>query len=78
MHPRTALQQDRRKAEAGNGGVKEHLLLTRYSPKRGWRAAKMMSVTDVKEILGLDVGRRRAGICRRAVGLECRHARDPQ
>ena len=42
------------KAEAGNGGVKEHLLLTRYSPKRV-ASGEMMSVTDVKDILGLDV-----------------------
>jgi septum site-determining protein MinD len=42
------------KAEAGNGGVKEHLLLTRYNPKRV-SAGEMMSVDDVKEILGLDV-----------------------
>jgi len=42
------------KAAAGNGGVKEHLLLTRYSPKRV-ATGEMMSVTDVKDILGLDV-----------------------
>ena len=42
------------KAEKGNGGVKEHLLLTRYSPKRV-ATGEMMSVSDVKEILGLDV-----------------------
>jgi septum site-determining protein MinD len=42
------------RAEAGNGGVKEHLLLTRYSPRRV-ATGEMMSVTDVKEILGLDV-----------------------
>jgi len=42
------------KAEKGNGGVKEHLLLTRYSPKRV-ATGEMMSVGDVKEILGLDV-----------------------
>ncbi len=42
------------RAEAGNGGVKEHLLLTRYSPKRV-ASGEMMSVDDVKEILGLDV-----------------------
>jgi septum site-determining protein MinD len=43
-----------RRAEQGNGGVKEHLLLTRYSPRRV-AAGEMMSVDDVKEILGLDV-----------------------
>src|SRR5262245_22382261 len=42
------------RAEKGNGGVKEHLLLTRYSPRRV-AAGEMLSVTDVKEILGLDV-----------------------
>jgi septum site-determining protein MinD len=41
------------RAELGNGGVKEHLLLTRYSPKRV-ATGEMLSVTDVKEILGLD------------------------
>jgi septum site-determining protein MinD len=42
------------RAEQGNGGVKEHLLLTRYSPRRV-STGEMMSVEDVKEILGLDV-----------------------
>jgi septum site-determining protein MinD len=42
------------RAEKGNGGVKEHLLLTRYSPRRV-AAGEMLSVTDVKDILGLDV-----------------------
>jgi septum site-determining protein MinD len=42
------------RAEKGNGQVKEHLLLTRYSPKRV-ATGDMMSVGDVKEILGLDV-----------------------
>jgi septum site-determining protein MinD len=42
------------RAEKGNGGVKEHLLLTRYNPKRV-ASGEMMSVDDVKEILGLDV-----------------------
>ncbi len=41
-------------AEKGNGGVKEHLLLTRYSPTRV-ATGEMLSVGDVKEILGLDV-----------------------
>ncbi len=41
-------------AEAGNGRVQEHLLLTRYSPRRV-AAGEMMGVEDVKEILGLDV-----------------------
>jgi septum site-determining protein MinD len=42
------------RAEKGNGGVKEHLLLTRYNPRRV-ASGEMMSVDDVKEILGLDV-----------------------
>lgn len=42
------------RAERGNGAVQEHLLLTRYSPRRV-AAGEMMSVEDVKEILGLDV-----------------------
>jgi septum site-determining protein MinD len=42
------------RAEKGEGGVTEHLLLTRYSPKRV-ASGEMMSVGDVKEILGLDV-----------------------
>lgn len=43
-----------RRAERGEGEVKQHLLLTRYSPKRV-AAGEMMSVDDVKEILGIDV-----------------------
>jgi len=42
------------RAENGDGRVREHLLLTRYSPRRV-ATGKMMSVNDVKEILGLDV-----------------------
>jgi septum site-determining protein MinD len=42
------------RAEQGNGKVKEHLLLTRYNPRRV-ALGEMMSVADVKEILGLDV-----------------------
>jgi septum site-determining protein MinD len=42
------------RAEQGNGGVKEHLLLTRYNPRRV-ASGEMLSVNDVKEILGLDV-----------------------
>jgi septum site-determining protein MinD len=42
------------RAEQGNGGVKEHLLLTRYSPRRV-ASGEMMSIQDVKDILGLDV-----------------------
>ncbi len=34
--------------------MQEHLLLTRYSPKRV-ASGEMMGVEDVKEILGLDV-----------------------
>jgi septum site-determining protein MinD len=42
-----------RKAEKGER-VQEHLLLTRYSPKRV-EAGDMLSIGDVQEILGLDV-----------------------
>jgi len=42
------------RAEKGGTGVAEHLLLTRYSPRRV-ATGEMMSVGDVKEILGLDV-----------------------
>jgi septum site-determining protein MinD len=42
------------RAEKGNGKVTEHLLLTRYNPARVAKG-EMLSVTDVKEILGLDV-----------------------
>jgi septum site-determining protein MinD len=42
------------RAEKDESKVKEHLLLTRYSPKRV-AAGEMMSVNDIKEILGLDV-----------------------
>lgn len=42
------------RAEKGNGKVVEHLLLTRYNPSRVAKG-EMLSVTDVKEILGLDV-----------------------
>jgi septum site-determining protein MinD len=42
------------RAEKGNGRVAEHLLLTRYNPVRVAKG-EMLSVADVKEILGLDV-----------------------
>ncbi len=42
------------RAEQDNGRVKEHLLLTRYNPRRV-ALGEMMSVDDVKEILGIDV-----------------------
>jgi septum site-determining protein MinD len=42
------------RAEKGEGKVQEHLLLTRYNPRRV-AIGEMMSVEDVKEILGLDV-----------------------
>jgi septum site-determining protein MinD len=43
-----------RRAEAGGDPVRQHLLLTRYNPARVLNG-DMMSVDDVKEILGLDV-----------------------
>ncbi|MGH8184923.1 MAG: septum site-determining protein MinD, partial [Steroidobacteraceae bacterium] len=42
------------RAEKDNAKVKEHLLLTRYNPRRV-AAGEMMSVGDVKEILGIEV-----------------------
>jgi len=42
------------RAEKGADKVREHLLLTRYSPARV-AAGEMLSIADVKEILGLDV-----------------------
>ncbi len=48
------LQSKTQRAEKDNGSVREHLLLTRYSPARV-ASGEMMSVEDVKEILGLDV-----------------------
>ena len=43
-----------RRAELGNGGVEQHLLLTRYNPNRV-ESGDMMSIADVQEILGIDV-----------------------
>jgi septum site-determining protein MinD len=48
------LSSKTQRAEKGGDKVQEHLLLTRYSPRRV-ASGEMMSVTDVKEILGLDV-----------------------
>ena len=42
------------RAEQGKERVREHLLLTRYNPRRV-TSGEMLSVEDVKEILGLDV-----------------------
>src|SRR5256886_12712657 len=43
-----------RRAERNDGRVKEHLLLTRYSPARVQRG-EMLSVEDVCEILAIDL-----------------------
>ncbi len=43
-----------RKAERGDGTIKEHLLITRYSPKRV-ADGDMMSIADIEEILGLPI-----------------------
>jgi septum site-determining protein MinD len=43
-----------RRAEKGEGKVQEHLLLTRYSPKRV-AEGHMLSLKDVEEILGITV-----------------------
>ena len=47
------LQSKSRKAENGEQ-VKEHLLLTRYNPKRVTEG-EMLSVTDVEDILAVDL-----------------------
>jgi septum site-determining protein MinD len=43
-----------RRAELGQSPIKEHLLLTRYSPDRVEKG-DMMSIADVEEILGVKV-----------------------
>jgi septum site-determining protein MinD len=43
-----------RRAERGDGAIKQHLLLTRYNPVRV-EAGEMLSVKDVEEILGISV-----------------------
>ncbi|MET0330258.1 MAG: septum site-determining protein MinD [Dyella sp.] len=43
-----------RRAERGDGPIKQHLLLTRYNPTRV-AAGEMLSVKDVEEILGINV-----------------------
>jgi septum site-determining protein MinD len=44
------IQAKSRRAQSGGEPVKEHLLITRYSPKRV-EAGEMLSYTDVQEIL---------------------------
>jgi septum site-determining protein MinD len=46
------LSSKTRKAESGDGRVKEHLVLTRYNPVRVAKG-EMLSVDDVKEILAI-------------------------
>jgi septum site-determining protein MinD len=46
------LSSKSRKAEKGEGKVREHLVLTRYNPARVARG-EMLSVDDVKEILAI-------------------------
>ena len=48
------LSSKTQRAEKGESKVQEHLLLTRYSPRRV-ATGEMMSVTDVKDILGIEV-----------------------
>jgi septum site-determining protein MinD len=43
-----------RRAERGDGAIKQNLLLTRYNPTRV-AAGEMLSVKDVEEILGITV-----------------------
>lgn len=46
------LQAKSSRAENGQGRVKEHLLITRYSPRRV-DAGEMLSVKDVQDLLGV-------------------------
>ncbi|MBI3171723.1 MAG: septum site-determining protein MinD [Hydrocarboniphaga effusa] len=46
------LSSKTKKAETGNGRVKEHLVLTRYNPQRVARG-EMLSVEDVRDILAI-------------------------
>jgi len=48
------LSSKTRRAENGGAPVAQHLLLTRYNPTRV-AAGDMMSIDDVKEILGIEV-----------------------
>ncbi len=48
------LSSKTKRAEAGNGKVQEHLLLTRYNPTRV-ASGDMMSIGDVEDILGIKV-----------------------
>jgi septum site-determining protein MinD len=48
------LSSKTRRAENGGAAVQQHLLLTRYNPTRV-AAGDMMSIDDVKEILGIEV-----------------------
>ena len=48
------LSSKSRRAESGDEPIKEHLLLTRYSPERVERG-EMLSVDDVQEILSLNL-----------------------
>jgi len=48
------LSSKTRRAENGGAPVAQHLLLTRYNPARV-AAGDMMSIDDVKEILGIEV-----------------------
>ena len=48
------LSSKTRRAELGGDPVRQHLLLTRYNPTRV-AAGDMMSIEDVKEILGIEV-----------------------
>jgi septum site-determining protein MinD len=48
------LSSKTRRAELGNGGVEQHLLLTRYNPERV-ASGDMMGIADVKDILGIEV-----------------------
>ena len=48
------LSSKTRSVESGSGRVKEHLVITRYNPARVLKG-EMLSIDDVKEILGIPV-----------------------
>ncbi|MEO5623374.1 MAG: septum site-determining protein MinD [Dokdonella sp.] len=48
------LSSKTRRAELGKGAIEQHLLLTRYNPERV-AGGDMMSIADVKDILGIEV-----------------------
>ncbi len=71
------LSSKTQRAEKGEGKVKEHLLLTRYSPRRV-ATGEMMSVDGRERDPRARRHRRDSRVAGRALGLERRHAGDPE